>query len=122
MSALNFGLTMLKNFNPGNSVLAGGGASLFIYAIGLALVTGGIALPFIGIPTMAMVGAAAVAGGHIVTALVPDSLNQNLDAAAKKLNVAVEDLKVVVPQAVGLYPGDDSKPIPCINNLNNKPL
>lgn len=106
MSALGFGLSALKNFQPTTSVLAGGAASIAIYGAGTLLVTAGIALPFIGIPTMAMVGVASVIGGHLITALVPDSTNQNLNALAAKGVAAIKDIQSDIPQIEYSFPGD----------------
>lgn len=119
MSALDFAFTLLKNFNPTASVKAGGAASMLIYAIGLGLVTANVALPVIGVPTMAMVGGAAVVIGHIVTSLVPDSFNQQVNAMASKLNVSVDDLKASLPDVQASYPGD-TKPSDTVTNLKLK--
>lgn len=106
MSALSFITAAVKNFQPTTSVLAGGAASIIVCAIGAVLVAAGVAIPpigFLGLTaatplTMAMVTTAAVPVGHLVTALVPDSLNQQLQALAQKLQINVEKLKRIIPQ------------------------
>ena len=75
----------------------------------------GIAIPPIGILgltastplTMTMVMSAAVPIGHVVTAIVPDSVNQQLNGLAQKLQVNVEKLKSFIPQE---YYSDDEFP------------
>lgn len=115
MSALSFATAVVKNFQPTTSVLAGGAASILVCAFGAVLVAAGVAIPpigFLGLTaatplTMTMVTSAAVPIGHIVTALVPDSVNQQLEGLAKKLQVDVESLKNVIP--VPDYPDEDSQ-------------
>src|SRR5690349_21068941 len=104
-----------KNFQLTNSIATGGGASVLIYAAGAALVSVDFVVPGIGIPlTMSMVGAAALVGGHVVTALMPDSVKQQVDALGKKIGVQVSDLKTMVPQIEASYPtgknGQTDKP------------
>ena len=115
MSALSLITAAVKNFQPTTSVLAGGAASIITCAIGAVLVAAGIAIPPIGILgltastplTMTMVMSAAVPIGHVVTALVPDSVNQQLNGLAQKLQVDVGKLKSFIPQE---YYSDDDFP------------
>jgi hypothetical protein len=94
-----------KNFQLSNSVIAGGGASILIYAVGAALVASNVVIPGLGIPlTMGIVGMAAIPLGHLVTALVPDSLKQQVDALGKKFGAQITDLKVVTPQFDHSFP------------------
>ena len=109
----------VKNFQPTTSVMAGGAASILTFAAGCALVAAGIALPFgLGPITMTMVAAAAPVVGHVVTSLVPDSVNQTLQGLANKLQIAVADIKIVTPEVEYTYPGDPTTP-PTPNNLTN---
>jgi hypothetical protein len=79
------------------------------------LVAAGIAIPPIGILgltaatplTMTMVMSAAVPIGHVVTALVPDSVNQQLNGLAQKLQIDVGKLRSFIPQE---YYSDDDFP------------
>ena len=106
MSALSFIAAAVKNFQPTTSVMAGGAASILVCALGAVLVAAGVAIPPIGILgltaatplPMTMVTGAAVPIGHIVTALVPDSLNQQLNGLAQKLQIDVGKLRQIVPQ------------------------
>ncbi len=115
MSALSFATAVVKNFQPTTSVLAGGAASILICGIGAVLVAAGVAIPpigFLGLTaatplTMTMVMSAAVPIGHIVTALVPDSVNQQLNGLAQKLQIDVGKLKSIIPQPD--YPDEDSQ-------------
>lgn len=116
MSVTSVALTALKNFQPTTSVVAGGAASVLVYALGSILVAAGVSIPFIGIPTMGMVAIASPLIGHIVTALVPDSVNQQLSGLATKLNVSVNDIKAVLPDVQYEYPGD-VKPSGTVTNL-----
>lgn len=104
MGALSIVAGALKNFQPTNSVIAGGAASVLVYMAGCALVAAGIAIPIVGPVTMSMVAIAAPLAGHAVTSLVPDSVNQNLNALAAKLKTNVDNLKAVIPQVQALYP------------------
>jgi hypothetical protein len=56
---------------------------------------------------MTMVMSAAVPIGHVVTALVPDSLNQQMNGLAQKLQIDVAKLRSVIPQPD--YPDEDSQ-------------
>ncbi|MDE1901300.1 MAG: hypothetical protein KGI37_06635 [Alphaproteobacteria bacterium] len=113
MNALSLVTSALKNFQPTTSVLAGGASSILVCAIGAILVAAGVAIPPIGILgltaatplTMTMVMSAAVPIGHVVTALVPDSVNQQLNGLAQKLQVDVEKLRSFIPQEY--YSADD---------------
>lgn len=105
-SVLSMASSALKNFNPTASVLAGGGASLLTFAIGCALVAAGVSLPVIGPITMTMVAAAAPTIGHIVTAFVPDTYNQQVNALATKVETSVENIKSIIPQTYQEYPKD----------------
>lgn len=123
-SVLGIASSALKNFNPTASVLAGGGASLFVFAVGCALVAAGISIPVLNVPiTMTMVAAAAPTIGHLVTALVPDTLNQQINALAKKLCTSASNLKAVIPQVYSApsdYPDEQAgkhAEIPSTNNL-----
>lgn len=106
MGALSFITKAVKNFQPTTSVLAGGAASVLVCGIGAILVAADVAIPpigFLGLTaatplTMSIVTSAAVPIGHLVTALVPDSLNQQLNALAKKLQIDVERLRKIIPQ------------------------
>lgn len=112
MTALGIATGALKNFVPPASVLAGGGASILVFAAGCALVAAGMSIPILNIPiTMTMVAAAAPAAGHLVTMLVPDTLNQQINALAKKTLVKAEDIRAVIPQTYQQYPGDVAPPI-----------
>ena len=103
MSALSLITAAVKNFQPTTSVLAGGAASIITCAIGAVLVAAGIAIPPIGILgltastplTMTMVMSAAVPIGHVVTAIVPDSVNQQLNGLAQKLQGAADKVTPV---------------------------
>lgn len=107
MTALAVASSSLKNFQLSASVIAGGGASVLTIAVGAILVALGVTVPFIGIPlTMTMVTSAAVPIGHIVTALVPDTYNQQINALASKVQTDVETLKMIVPQVECTYPAD----------------
>jgi uncharacterized membrane-anchored protein len=86
MSALSLITAAVKNFQPTTSVLAGGAASILVCAIGAVLVAVGVA---------------------IVTALVPDSVNQQLNGLAQTLQVDVGKLKSFIPQE---YYSDDDFP------------
>ena len=87
---MGFLAAFFKNFQLTNSIAAGGGASVLIYAAGAALVAANVVVPGLGIPlTMGMVGAVALVGGHVVTALMPDSVKQQVDALGKKIGVQV---------------------------------
>ena len=113
MNALSLVTSALKNFQPTTSVLAGGASSILVCAIGAILVAAGVAIPPIGILgltaatplTMTMVMSAAVPIGHVVTALVPDSVNQQLNGLAQKLQVDVGKLRSFIPQEY--YSPDD---------------
>lgn len=113
-SAFSIATGAVRNFQPTTSVLAGGAASIIICAIGAILVAFGVVIPpigFLGLATatpltMTMVMSAAVPIGHIVTSCVPDSVNQQLNGLAKKLQVAVQDIKVITPQVTYTYPTD----------------
>jgi hypothetical protein len=115
MSALSFVTAVVKNFQPTTSVLAGGAASILVTALGAVLVAAGVAIPPIGLLglttatplTMTMVMSAAVPIGHVVTALVPDSLNQQLTGLARKLQIDVDKLRNLIPQDV--YPDVDNQ-------------
>lgn len=115
MNALSLVTTALKNFQPTQSVLAGGAASIITCAIGAALVAAGVAIPpiaFLGLTTatpltMTMVMSAAVPIGHLVTAIVPDSVNQHLNGLAKQLQIDVGKLRSFIPQE---YYSDDDFP------------
>jgi hypothetical protein len=106
MNALSLAASALKNFQPTTSVLAGGAASILACAVGAVLVAAGIAIPpigFLGLTTatpltMTMVMSAAVPIGHVMTALVPDSVNQQLNGLARKLQIDVEKLRSFIPQ------------------------
>lgn len=107
MSALSILTGAVKNFQPTTSVMAGGAASILTCAIGAILVASGVALPLgIGLITMTQVYAASPIIGHIVTMLVPDSVNQQISGLANKLQVAVSDIKIVTPEAAYVYPPD----------------
>lgn len=106
-SALGVATGALKNFNPTASVLAGGGASVIVFAIGCILVATGVSIPFLNIPiTMTMVAAAAPTIGHIVTAFVPDTYNQQINALAIKVKTSAENIKSIIPQTYAEYPVD----------------
>jgi hypothetical protein len=113
MSVLSLITAAVKNFQPTTSVVAGGAASILVTALGAVLVAAGVAIPPIGILgltvatplTMTMVMSAAVPIGHIVTALVPDSINQQLNGLASKLQIDVSKLKSFIPQEY--YAPDD---------------
>ncbi len=106
MNVLGLAVSALRNFQPTTSVLAGGAASVITCALGAVLVAAGVAIPPIGIfgltaatpLTMTMVMSAAVPIGHVVTALVPDSVNQQLKGLAQKLRIDVEELRSFIPQ------------------------
>lgn len=111
MSTTGFILNMVKNFNPGNSVLAGGGAAILVYAAGAALVAAGVAIPPLtilgvhiiatAIPiTMTMVATAAIPIGHVITAVVPDSVNQQISALAKKALNTIPQIQQQFPVGV----------------------
>lgn len=120
-SVISIASSALKNFNPTTSVLAGGGASILVFAIGCVLVSAGVAIPVLNIPiTMTMVAAAAPAIGHIVTSFVPDSYNQQINALAAKVKTSAENIKAIVPQTYVEYPQDANVPIvmDSTNNLN----
>lgn len=102
-SVLNIAAGALKNFNPTASVLAGGGASLIVFAVGCGLVAAGIVIPGLGPVTMTMVAAAAPTIGHLVTAFVPDTYNQSINQLADKVKIDAENIKALVPQ---VYPND----------------
>lgn len=79
-------LTAFKNIQFTDSIVAGGAASVIIYTIGALFVSMNVVIPFVGIPlTMGIVGAAAIPLGHLVTALVPDSVRQSIAGLAAKL-------------------------------------
>ncbi len=106
-SPLAIGMAALKNFTVTDSIKAGGAASILTVAIGSLLVALGVSVPFLDVPlTMAMVTSAALPIGHIVSALVPDSYNQQLTSLATKLQTNVENIKMVLPQAVHDYPAN----------------
>ena len=115
MSALSLITAAVKNFQPTTSVLAGGASSVLVCAVGALLVAAGIAIPpigFLGLTaatplTMTMVMSAAVPIGHVVTALVPDSVNQQLNGLAQKLQIDVGKLRSFIPQE---YYSDDDFP------------
>lgn len=115
MSTLSLIASAVKNFQPTTSVLAGGAASIITCAIGAVLVAAGVAIPpigFLGLTaatplTMTMVTSAAVPIGHLVTALVPDSVNQHLNGLAQQLQIDVEKLRNVIPQPD--YPDEGSR-------------
>lgn len=117
------------------SVAAGSSASFLIFLAGAALVAAGVAIPPISIfglhliavstpITMTMVGAAATALGHVVTTIVPDTYNQQINALAKKVQTSVEDLKEIVPKVEDTYPTDTAlrgnmAERPSDSNINN---
>jgi hypothetical protein len=120
---MGFLAAFFKNFQLTNSIAAGGGASVLIYAAGAALVAANVVVPGLGIPlTMGMVGAVALVGGHVVTALMPDSVKQQVDALGKKIGVQVSDLKTMVPQIEASYPPQSSPPTTLTpSNINKNP-
>lgn len=122
-SVLGIASSALKNFNPTASVMAGGGASLLVFIAGCALVAAGVSIPVLNVPiTMTMVAAAAPAIGHFVTALVPDTYNQQINALAKKVGAEVSDIKAVVPQVYSApsdFPGYKDPALASKNNLGS---
>lgn len=119
MSAFSIFKGAVMNFQPTNSVLAGGAASVLVYAIGACLVAGGVSIPYIGVPTMAMVGLASPVIGHVVSAFVPDSDKQLVSGLANKLRISVTDIRNVLPQFEDSFPGD-VKPSGTVTNLKLK--
>jgi hypothetical protein len=120
--------SVVNNYKPDASVLAGGGASLLVFLAGCALVGAGVAIPPISILgihliaastpiTMTMVAAAAPAIGHLVSSFVPATYNQQLNQFATKIGTDVDNLKAWVPQIQKSYPGDPKSP-PSVTNIN----
>lgn len=132
---MGFITSVLGNFKPDASVMAGGGASILVFLVGCALVGAGFAIPPISIfgahliatsipITMTMVAAAAPAIGHVVSSFVPATYNQQLDAFAKKIGTDVQNLKAVVPVLQEEFPAgkngqsDSGNPPPSQSNIN----
>lgn len=85
-------LAAFKNIQFSASVVAGGAASVLIYALGATLVAAGVIAPAITLPvigitlsTITLFSTAAIPIGHLVTAIVPDSVNQQIAALAANL-------------------------------------
>lgn len=115
MDAVSFVLSYLKNFQLDKSIKAGGFASIITVALGMALVAAGVVIPPISIGglilvatatpvTQAMVFAAALPIGHLVSAVVPAKLNEQLTALADKLGVSLDHIKSFVPEIEATYP------------------
>lgn len=123
MNILSIASSAMKNFSVPDSVRAGGGAAVITVAIGSILVALGVSIPVLNVPlTMSMVLGAAVPIGHIVTALMPDSVKQQVDALGKKIGVQVSDLKTMVPQIEASYPAQSSPPTTLTpSNINKNP-
>ena len=123
---MNYLTAFFKNFQLDNSVMAGGGAAILIYAVGAGLVALNVTIPLAGIPlTMTMVGAAAIPLGHLVTAFVPASLKQQVDALGTKVGAQITELKAITPQIDPSFPegrnGLTAVTIPVSqNNINPK--
>lgn len=104
--------TVGNYFTADKSVLAGGGASVLTVAVGAILVAAGVAIPPIAILgihaaiplTMPMFLAAAAPIGHFVTAYVSPTLNESINALAKKIGVGAEHLKSFIPEVQASYP------------------
>lgn len=108
----------VTQFQPTTSVIAGGAAAVLTYAVGDLLVSLGFIIPVLNIPlTIGMVATAAIPVGHLITALVPDSYNQQLKALAAKLQTTVENVKAFIPQVEYTYP-DDKSASTTISNIN----
>ena len=122
---LSFASAFLKNWQVDNSVAGGTGVTALVVLAGAVAVAAGVTIPPIGLLgltaatplTMAMVMASAAVLGHLATALLPASTNQNLTALATKLNVSVAHLASFVPQIQASYP-QDPVPSTTVSNIN----
>ncbi len=119
----------VSNFKPDASTYAGGGASLLTFLLGCALVGAGVAIPPIAILglhiaaipiTMTMVAAVAPVVGHVVSAYVPPTYNQQINQFATKIGADVESVKAFIPQIQDSYPGTDGNPPTNVNNITSK--
>ena len=112
MNAASFALNFFKNYQLDQSVKAGGFAAVATVLVGTALVAAGVAIPPLGvlgftasIPlTESMVLGAALPISHLVTALIPAKLDEQLTAVANNIGVSLDHLKSFMPQVQATYP------------------
>lgn len=85
---------LLSKIAPSRSVLAGGTAGLIAWGIGLVARHYGVEITETQMTLL-------VSGiGYVITHVVPDSLKDH----AKALNVQIQDIAKILPEAQGVYP------------------
>ena len=98
-SALDIAVSSLKNFQIDQSIIAGGAGAIATVAIGAVLVALNVTVPVLGIPlTMTMVTSAAIPVGHVISALVPATADQQINALATRLGLEAQHIKNFIPQ------------------------